>query len=236
MKQHPLNPQTQTEETASAFDQWSGHWSGHYAQNGGMGGRIDRFVAALNDRVMDGARVLDFGCGTGEITRALAAKGWLAEGCDMSAPMIDRARNGSGTQLNWTTLLPEKPLPLPFEDEVFAAVISSSVFEYLASPEAVIAEVSRLLMPGGWFMFTVPDPRHPIRRKELKKAVLAKNQFFWRLIKLTRWESEFRYLRISVNRPDIAVWLRMLSDAGFSVRDPGPCDDPLALLAAQKEG
>lgn len=236
MKQFLLHQQTQTEETVSAFDQWSGHWSGHYAQNGEMGGRIDRFVAALSARVTDGARVLDYGCGTGEITQALAAKGWRAEGCDMSSAMIDKARQGGGAALDWITLLPEKPLPLPFEDEAFAAVISSSVFEYLASPEVVIAELNRILAPGGWFMFTVPDPRHPIRRKEEKKAVLARNQLFWRLIRLTRWESEFRYLRISVNRPDIAVWLRMLHDAGFTVRDPGPCNDPLALLAAKKEG
>lgn len=230
-----MSERLQTLSTARAFDDWSDHWSDHYATGGAMGGRIDRFADALQGRVIEGSRILDYGCGTGDISRALASRGWQVVGCDVSAAMIEIARNADPEGvIDWAPLPADTPLPLPFESASFNGVVSSSVFEYLASSEKVIAEIARILAPDGWFLFTVPEPAHPVRMREAKKAALARFAPFWHLVRHTRWKSQYRYLRLSINRPPINVWAAMLADSGLRIHDSGRGDDPLALIVAQK--
>lgn len=225
----------QTHDTAKAFDDWAGHWSSHYSSRGAMAGRIVRFADALAGLSAKQGKVLDFGCGTGEITRALENQGWHLTGCDLSPEMLLKARAADQDEkVTWTPIDADQPIPLPFADKSFSTVYSSSVFEYLAEPKGVIRDIHRTLLPGGWFFFTVPDPRHPIRKKEALKSFFARFQSFWTLIKRTRWQSEFRYLRISVNRLAVDDWLEMLKREGFVVSSVGPCNDPLILIAAQK--
>jgi len=225
----------QTLDTAKAFDDWAGHWSSHYSSNGAMAGRIVRFADALDALDDKQEEVLDFGCGTGEISRALADRGWQMTGCDLSSEMLSKARAADQDgKVTWAPIDANRPTLIPFNDSSFVAVYSSSVFEYLSEPQDVIRDIHRTLTPGGWFFFTVPDSRHPIRKKEAIKLLFAKFTPFWALIKRTRWQSEFRYLRISVNRPKVDVWLKMLKGEGFVVPPAGDCNDPLILITAQK--
>ena len=225
----------QTHDTAEAFDDWAVHWSSHYSSSGAMAGRIVRFADALVELDDKQGKVLDFGCGTGEISRALADQGWHVTGCDLSPEMLLKARAADPDQkVTWAPIDANRPTSLPFEDNSFTAVYSSSVFEYLSEPLDVIRDIHRTLLPGGRLFFTVPDPRHPIRKKEAVKLLFAKFPPFWALIKRTRWESEFRYLRISVNRPKVDVWLEMLKTEGFIVPPAGDCNNPLALITAHK--
>ena len=225
----------QTLDTAKAFDDWAGHWSSHYSLSGAMSGRIARFTEVLTNLNDKHGRVLDFGCGTGEITRALAGRDRQMTGCDLSTEMLLKAREADpDAKVTWVSIDADQPTRLPFADSSFAAVCSSSVFEYLSEPQDVIRDVYRALTPGGWLFFTVPAPRHPTRQKEVIKLLFAKFPPFWALIKRTRWRSEYRYLQISVNRQKVDIWLEMLKAEGFIASQVGDCIDPLALIAAQK--
>jgi len=51
---------------------------------------------------------------------------------------------------------------LPFADGSFDLVICSWVLEHLQRPERAFAEISRVLRPGGHFIFLTPNARHPI--------------------------------------------------------------------------
>lgn len=222
-------------ENGALFNRWSAHWSGHYGKNGLMTTRIDRFHAALAECVAPGGAVLDFGCGTGEITRRLAAAGWTMTGCDSSPGMIGRAESSDdGTGVRWIRLTDSSRPSLPLESASFDGAISSSVFEYLPDPGTHMREIARVLKPGGWFLLTVPDPRHPVRKREARKIPLARFAPFWRLIRLTRWREEFAYLRISVNRWPPERWSDLLTAAGFMVEAPAACEDPLLMLLARK--
>ena len=233
MTAEPAN--TQTDATRRAFDDWSGHWREHYKDDGLMAGRVARFMAALSVPPAEGGKVLDFGCGTGEIAAAASSGGWQVDGCDISSRMIAACEaRPDGAGVVWHALAPSTPLPLPFEDAAFDAVVSSSVFEYLAAPDAVLAEVARVLKPEGRLLFTVPDPRHDVRRREARLARLARIAPIWWIVSVTRWREMFRYLRISVNRPALAVWREMLHANGFDAAVPSDADDPLALLIGTK--
>lgn len=220
-------------KVVSAFDKWSSNWSENYADGSRMGPRIARYDDALKEHADPGGTVLDFGCGTGEIARGLAASGWRVTAVDASAGMIEQAEKAdTQTEVKWIGL--DHADTLPFEDASFDAVISSSVFEYLADPTAQAREIVRILKPGGWFVLTVPDPRHPERDREARRMPLARSTPIWRLICLTRWRDEFTYLRISINRWPPEKWVELLSSAGFRVDQPTECSHPLLMLGAQK--
>src|ERR1700693_1837631 len=91
-----------TADRSAFFNKLAGNWSqAHYGPQGGMVSRIGRFVDALESLVPASASILDYGCGTGDIAAALAARGYRVEGRDMSPTMIEQARAihaGSGVR------------------------------------------------------------------------------------------------------------------------------------------
>jgi SAM-dependent methyltransferase len=101
----------------------------------------------------DGVRVLDVGCGPGTITLGLAAAvapSGAVVGVDMQASQIElarrAAREGAATNLGLLVAMADA---LPFEDASFDVVFAHALFEHLAAPATVLAEMRRVLRPGG---------------------------------------------------------------------------------------
>jgi SAM-dependent methyltransferase len=92
-----------------------------------------------------GARLLDLGCGPGTITAAAAARGAHATGVDLAEGMLAVGRERH-PHLELVTGDAEE---LPFPDDTFDAVVGGFVLNHLPDPEAAIAEVARVLAPGG---------------------------------------------------------------------------------------
>ena len=96
------------------------------------------------------ARVLDLCCGTADLALALARQGRARIfGCDFSHPMLTRARQ----KLSHRSLAPlvaeADALQLPFPDRTFSLVVSSFGFRNLVNYRAGLAEIWRVLQPGG---------------------------------------------------------------------------------------
>ncbi|MEY3806226.1 MAG: hypothetical protein RIR69_1038 [Actinomycetota bacterium] len=98
--------------------------------------------------------IVDIGCGDGQISRALAQQGSSVLGIDPTELHIDIARErgggpryeiGSATQI-------------PVADQSQDAAIACLVFEHIDEVDAAIAEVSRILKPGGRFSFFLNHP------------------------------------------------------------------------------
>lgn len=119
----------------------------------------DRYAAiatALAAEVPAGSRLLDVGCGPGEILTTLATLGPEIEttGLDVDAAMIDRAerkasrlaRTGSGRR---PTFVVADAASMPFADETFDVVVSSYAVHHWPDRHAGLAEVMRVLKPGG---------------------------------------------------------------------------------------
>lgn len=97
-------------------------------------------------------RVLDFGCGQGYLVKALGALGYEMQGCDVQAYW-------DGKQLSHASrlrVIPLQPYALPFGDNSFDLVVSTSVLEHVRNKEEVFREVRRVLKPGGYAVHQFP--------------------------------------------------------------------------------
>ncbi|MBW8887515.1 MAG: 3-demethylubiquinone-9 3-O-methyltransferase [Fibrobacteres bacterium] len=107
------------------------------------------------------ARVLDLGCGAGFLISALAAEGHRAIGLDASLGSLKAARKNRGS--SGGPAADPRAVPaaylcgdayrLPFPDAAFDAVCAMDFLEHVSAPAQVIAEMARVLRPGGLFFF-----------------------------------------------------------------------------------
>src|SRR5581483_6687600 len=94
-----------------------------------------------------GERILDLGCGTGQLTAQIAQSGAAVLGIDNSPAMIAQAR------ANHPKLRFDLGDARTFHfDAPFAAVFSNAALHWIKEPEAVIGCVARALQPGGRFV------------------------------------------------------------------------------------
>ncbi|MGE2715846.1 methyltransferase domain-containing protein [Mycolicibacterium litorale] len=104
-----------------------------------------------------GGVALDVGSGPGNVTAALgraAGPGGLALGVDISEPMLVRAvRAEAGPQVGFLRADAQR---LPFRDGVFDAVVSIAMLQLIPDPPTALAEMVRVLRPGGRIAVMVP--------------------------------------------------------------------------------
>lgn len=98
----------------------------------------------------DAARVLDIGCGTGAQSRALAQRPGVTAvvGVDQFDLFLGRARELARDIPN-LKFEQSDAHALPFEDASFDVVVLHTLLTHVAAPERVVAEVFRVLAPGG---------------------------------------------------------------------------------------
>jgi ubiquinone/menaquinone biosynthesis C-methylase UbiE len=98
----------------------------------------------------DSARVLDIGCGTGPQARRLATWPGVGEvvGVDQLEPFLERARELAANIPN-LSFQPADARKLPFEDASFDVVVLHTLLTHVPGPEKALAEVHRVLKPGG---------------------------------------------------------------------------------------
>ena len=111
-----------------------------------------------------GRRVLDAGCGSGPLSAALRDRGAIVSGFDKSTGMLEVARRRLGPDADLRVA--DLAGPLPYPDGAFDDVIASLVLHYLEDWTAPLAELRRVLRPGGRLIASVDHPMagHPLLR------------------------------------------------------------------------
>jgi SAM-dependent methyltransferase len=109
--------------------------------------RIPLLVAAIGR----GKRVLDLGCRSGALTRHFL-DGNSVVGLDVDPAALEKA-----AALGIEPVRANVEEPLPFEDGSFDAVVAGELFEHLQFPDALVAEIRRVLRPGGVLAGSVPN-------------------------------------------------------------------------------
>jgi ubiquinone/menaquinone biosynthesis C-methylase UbiE len=103
-----------------------------------------------------GRRILDAGCGAGPLFAALRDRGAIVTGIDKSAGMLELARRRLGDDADLQVA--ELGTLLPFPDDTFEDVTASLVLHYLQDWGLALAELRRVLKPGGRLIVSVNHP------------------------------------------------------------------------------
>jgi SAM-dependent methyltransferase len=98
-------------------------------------------------------RILDFGCGQGNMVNYLISLGFDANGCDITPAWESLQENTTGR----FSIITNNPYRLPYEDNSFDMVFSTSVLEHAQNTEGVFREIYRVLRNGGISMHYYPS-------------------------------------------------------------------------------
>ncbi|MBI4240699.1 MAG: class I SAM-dependent methyltransferase [Candidatus Rokubacteria bacterium] len=111
-----------------------------------------RLRAAWLGRLLPrGGRVLEIGCGRGELLTALRDRGLEVEGVDLS-PQAVRMASRSGIRVVQGTIL-----TAGFAEESYDLIVMAQVLEHIPDPLGTLQRVRALLRPKGWLYIEVPN-------------------------------------------------------------------------------
>jgi len=141
--------------TDDAWETHAGWWQDEFTE--GADPEYEEQMLPLIAEYLHGMpRVLDIGCGEGQVARHLAANAGVAEvvGVDPSdAQIVVAAARGGGP-----SYVRGAADALPVPDAAFDAAVACLVFEHITEVDGALAEVARVLRPGGTFLFLLNHP------------------------------------------------------------------------------
>lgn len=140
---------------------------------------------------------LEVGCGSARLSRFLARRGYRAVGMDYEPEAVSLARRRAADNRLDVALLLGDAFALPFATASFDVVLSTGLLEHFADPSPIVAEMTRVLRPGGLFYSDIVPKKFSLMRS-LQSLKLRRREF---------WERPF-------NRHQIEALLR---DSGLSV-------------------
>ena len=157
-------------------------------------------------RPLPGMRVLDFGAGTGWTSRTLVQLGCDVTVCDVSATVLDVARELFERQ----PVAGAKPTPhflqfdghrIDLDDESIDRILCIDAFHHVPNPAHVLREMGRVLKPGGVAGFQEPGPNHSKTAQaqyEMRNFTVVENDIVMRDIEGWAKEAGFTDLELAV--------------------------------------
>jgi SAM-dependent methyltransferase len=162
--------------------------------------RLDFIVDSIQKLGLPNAKVLDVGCGNGNISMALGSIGFNVVGVDIDATSIEKAKEKNTFQNIEFKIIDANSFSM---NDEFDAVVCSEVLEHLEVPSDLVGSIYRILKPGGILVATVPNgwgPREVLITKPMQW--LHKNKFDWPILLLKKLMGYSNTTRQSSN-PDL---------------------------------
>jgi ubiquinone/menaquinone biosynthesis C-methylase UbiE len=176
-----------------------------------------------------GRRILDAGCGSGALFAALRDRGASVTGIDKSSGMLKMARRRLGDDADLQVA--ELGRPLPFPDGTFDDVTASLVLHYLEDWGPALAELRRVLRPGGRLIGSV---EHPFVTNMMHREEGRKPNYFATYKYTQEWTMGGQTALVSFWARPLNAIVSAFVAAGFRIQDisePGVAPDtPRELL------
>ncbi len=176
-----------------------------------------------------GQRLLDVATGTGMVAAALVARApCQVVGVDQSEAMLSAARNrlaGSPQLAGRVSFVTGQAEQLPFADGEFDGLTFTYLLRYVDDPEATLAELARVVRPGGRIgMVEFGVPGHPVLRRLWQVHTRVGLPALGRLVS-PAWYEVGRFLGPNIEefhrrRPDLAVLWRAAGIGDVQVARP----------------
>jgi SAM-dependent methyltransferase len=192
-------------------------------------------ILPLARQWLDGAAtVLDVGCGEGQIARLVDAR--RVVGIDPTWAQLEVARKrGGGPAYARATAT-----ALPIESRSFDAVVACLVFEHINDVDGAIAEVARVLKPGGRFVFFL---NHPLLQTPnsgwIDDQILDPPEQYWRigpyLVEDETMEEVVQGVLLPFNHRPLSRYVNAMTSRGLTIvhmLEPAP---PPGFLAQATE-
>ncbi|QNN51583.1 class I SAM-dependent methyltransferase [Nocardioides mesophilus] len=177
-----------------------------------------------------GLEILDAGCGSGPLMEALRAQEAVVRGFDLSPSMVELARRRLGEDAD--VRVADLGAPLPYADDAFDLVMASLSLHYVEDWASTLAELRRVLKPGGRLIGSIIHPT-------VYAIVYPEADYF----ALTQYSEDYDFGEGTVW---MTYWHRPLQDvvnafidAGFRIRtvtEPPPAADTPAELLPNADG
>ena len=197
---------------------------------------------------VDGLSGLDVGCGEGHNTRLLAKRGARMTGIDISRTFVRHAKETEDAHPLGIDYRPASAVELPFRVASFDFVTAFMSLMDIPETERVLAEVYRVLKPGGFFQFSITHPCFDTpHRRNLRDedghtyAIEVGDYFAGREGEVKEWlffaappeiKEETPPFRIPVFMRTLSSWLNRLVEAGFVLERFG---EPYPSVEAVRE-
>ena len=226
-------------DDAGLWEAHAGWWQDEFTD--GADPEYEEQILPLVAYHLEGARrVLDVGCGEGQVARlALTNGAELAVGVDPACAQVKAASvRGGGAHYGRAGAA-----ALPFAEASFDTVVACLVFEHIRKVDAAIAEVARVLEPGGRFLFFL---NHPLLQTPnsgwIDDQILDPPEQYWRIGPYLTEDETLEEVAKGVFIPFIhrplSRYLNALADNGLLLRrmeEPSPPPGFLARAAEYAE-
>ncbi|MFI6907106.1 class I SAM-dependent methyltransferase [Nonomuraea sp. NPDC050394] len=161
---------------------------------------------------VSGRRILDAGCGSGPLLSALRDRGAIVTGVDVSAGMLELARRRLGADADLRVA--DLAGPLAFPDDAFDDVIASLVLHYLQDWGPTLAELRRVLKPGGRLLVSVD---HPFAITLMRRLAGDKTNYFEIRNRTEEWTMGGRAAQMSFWDRPLHAMTDAFTAAGFRI-------------------
>jgi SAM-dependent methyltransferase len=226
-------PDRRSEASPDLWEEHAGWWQDGFTD--GVDPEYEEQILPLAAECLAGAHhVIDVGTGEGQVARLASRLGASVVGVDPTrAQLRVAAERGGGPR--YVRASAEN---LPFADASFDAAVACLVFEHLPDHEAPIAEIARVLAPGGRFVFLL---NHPLLQAPNSGWVIDHDldEQYWRVgsylpVDVTMEELAPGVVLPFVHRP-LSQYVNAMATAGLVIRRMEEPRPPDGFLAKAKE-
>jgi len=234
----PAPPDVRAGFEAHYQQKWAGHggfWLDWYPRYMGLYADLLRQRnRAIREVLPTGLeRVLDCGCGAGDVSALLTEHARVVVSLDVAQANVVQTRRNLLERFGRAMVLRAGAEELPFTDGQFDAVILADVIEHIPRRAQAVAELARVLRPGGLLIMATPDRRVLETIEKLDHVVTGFLRGLRSVVRLARGRGRSRASEVTdeaweefFTRRELAELVR---SAGFTVREhrnvcfyPGP--------------